>query len=92
MTSERAQAYGRLMRRLRSADAAGLLPHEEDRIREAADALLFCSNDWSDEQTLEELGEAVRLVEGLAEEGRWQDAHAQLVLRELRACGPLAAV
>jgi hypothetical protein len=68
MTSERAEAYGRLMRTLRSTDAGELLPHEEEQIREAADALLFCNGDWGDEQA------------------------AQLLLRELRACGPLAAV
>jgi hypothetical protein len=92
MTSERAEAYGRLMRRLRALGAAGLLPHEEEQIREAADALLFCSGDWSDEATLEALGEAFRLIEGLVQVGRWREAPAQLLLRELRACGPLAAV
>ena len=67
MTSERAEAYGRL---------------KEEQIREAADALLFCNGDWGDEQTLE----------ALVHVGRWREEPAQLLLRELRACGPLAAV
>jgi hypothetical protein len=92
MTSERAEAYGRLMRRLRSPGASGLLPHEEEQIREAADALLFCNGHWGDEETLEALGDAVRLIEGLVHVGRWQEGPAQLLLQDLRACGPLAAV
>ena len=45
MTSERAEAYGRLMRTLRSTDAGELLPRG-GAIEEAADALLFCNGDW----------------------------------------------
>jgi hypothetical protein len=92
MTSERAEAYGRLMRRLRSTGAAGLLPHEEEQIREAADALLFCDGNWGDEQTLDALGDAVRLIERLVDVGRWREGPAQLFLQDLRACGPMAAV
>jgi hypothetical protein len=41
MTSERSEAYGRLMRRMRAVGATGLLPQEQEEIREAADALFF---------------------------------------------------
>ncbi len=92
MTSERAEAYGRLMRRLRVPGASGLLPHEEEQIREAADALLFSGDDWDDEQTLDALGDAVRLIEGLVHVGRWREGSAKRLLRELQACGPLAPV
>jgi hypothetical protein len=40
MTYERAEAYGRLMRWLRTLGSTGLLPREKEQIREAADALL----------------------------------------------------
>jgi len=79
-----------LMRRLRSPAAAGLLPHEEEQIREAADALLFSDDRWDDGQTLDALGDAVRLIEGLVHVGRWRDGPAQVLLRDLQACGPLA--
>jgi hypothetical protein len=42
MTSMRTVAYRRVMRTLRGVDAPPLSTSEQDRIREAADALLFC--------------------------------------------------
>jgi hypothetical protein len=92
MTSERAEAYGRLMRRLRTMGSTSLLPHEEEQIREAADALLFCTEEWSDEQAREALASAVHLVDGLVHAGRWQDGVARRLLRDLEGCGPLAPV
>jgi len=92
MTSERAEAYGRLMRRLRVPGTSGLLPHEEEQIRQAADALLFSGGDWGDEEALDALADAVRLIEGLVQVGRWRESAARRLLRELQACGPLAPV
>jgi hypothetical protein len=92
MTSERAEAYGRLMRRLRTPERLGLMPPEEQQIREAADALLFCNGDWTDRQTLEALAEAVRMIESLVRVGRWEDGAAKVLLRDLEACGPLTPV
>ena len=92
MTSERAEAYGRLMRRLRGLGPGGLLPHEEEQIREAADALLFCTGDPGDEQTRQSQSEAARLVEGLVHVGRWQEEDARHLLDDLEGCGPLTPV
>jgi hypothetical protein len=92
MTSERAEAYGRLMRRLRGLGATGLLPQEEEQIRGAADALLFCDGEWSDQQAREALAAAVRLVEGLVHVGRWPEGAARRLLDDLGACGPLTPV
>ena len=92
MTSERAEAYGRLMRRLRVADSSELLPHEEEQIREAADALLFSGGAAGDEQTRDALGDAVRLIEGLVQVGRWREESAKRLLGDLQACGPPAPV
>jgi hypothetical protein len=92
MTSERAEAYGRLMRRLRNPSGPGLQPHEEQQVREAADALLFCDGDRTDEQTLDALEDAVRMIEGLVRVGRWRDGAARRLLRDLEACGPLTPV
>ena len=44
MNSERAQAYGRLMKTLRNLRGAKLHPHEEETVRAAADALFFCED------------------------------------------------
>jgi hypothetical protein len=47
MTENRAQAYGRIVGTLRAVGHARLWPPEEDCIREAADALLFCDDIWA---------------------------------------------
>ena len=91
MTSERAEAYGRLMRRLRVPGSSGLLPHEEEQIRQSKDDVLFSDHDRGDDHT-DALGDAVRLIEGLVHVGRWPEPTAKRLLRELHACGPLAPV
>jgi hypothetical protein len=80
------------MRTLRGMGPRGLLPHEEEQIREAADALLFCTGDESDEDAREALANAVRLVDGLVQTDRWPDEAGSHLLRELEACGPLTPV
>jgi len=80
------------MRGLRRPGGSGLLPHEEEQIREAADELFFADGDWGDEETVGALGDAVRLIEGLVHVGRWPEPAAKRLLRELHACGPLAPV
>jgi hypothetical protein len=92
MTSERAEAYGRLMRRMRAVGSTGLLPQEQEEIRGAADALFFCTDEWSDEQARQALAKAVRLVDGLVNVGRWPEGSAKRLLRDLESCGPLAPV
>ena len=91
MTSERAEAYGRVMQALRALGATGLLPHEEEQIREAADALLF-SQGGSDDDGREALADARQLIERLVAVGRWHQSAGQNLLRDLEACGPLAPV
>ena len=92
MTAERAEAYGQLMRRLRNLPTSEVLPHEQQQIRDAADALLFSTDDARDEEARDALAEATRLVDGLVQVGRWQDGAARRLLRELEACGPLMPV
>ena len=43
MTSERTQAYGRIVKTLEDLGPAKLLASEQERIREAADTLIFAS-------------------------------------------------
>jgi hypothetical protein len=43
MTSERTKAYGRVVKTLEDVGPAKLLPTEQERIREAADVLIFAA-------------------------------------------------
>jgi hypothetical protein len=92
VTSERAQAYGRLMRTVRDDGPDALSADERALIREAADALLFCDERaWDDEAR-----EAVTIVGDLAGDlvgsGRWGPERAEQLLRDIESCGPMARV
>lgn len=89
MTSERAKAYGRVMNMLRDLGASKLHEDEQDRIREAADSLLFCES-YEDCSTVFEDVEA--LASHLVESGRWSQGQADALISELAGCGPVAAV
>jgi hypothetical protein len=92
VTSERAKAYGRLMRTVRDDGPDALTPVECTLIREAADALLFCDEDaWSDEarEGLTRVGE---LAGDLVGTGRWGPDRAEQLLRDIESCGPMAPV
>jgi hypothetical protein len=88
-TSERSQAYGRVVRTLREAGSAQLLPAEQDLIREAADALLFSGDPAVDESA----GDAVAAIEAVAahlvESDRWTPERASELIDDVLACGHL---
>jgi hypothetical protein len=89
MTSERTQAYGRVLRTLEDVGPTKLHASEQERIREAADTLIFAA-------TLEEARAALADVDALAEHlagtGRWSEARAAELAQDVLACGPLAPV
>ena len=91
-TSERSQAYGRVVRTLREVGGSELLPAEQDLIREAADALLFCDDPTADESA----GEAVSTIETVAahlvESERWSAERASQLVDDVLACGHLEVV
>ena len=91
MTSERAQAYGRVLRHLEELGDAKLRPAEQDRIRETADTLLFCEDPTQPEPT-QALEDVELLVESLLESDRLTDERARRLLDDLSACGPLTRV
>jgi hypothetical protein len=64
---------------------------EQDRIREAADTLLF-SDDPTDESARRSLDDIEELVRHLTESGRWTDERATRLLDDVAACGPLTPV
>jgi hypothetical protein len=89
MTSEQAQAYGRIMKTLEDIGPAKLQPAEEQRIRDAADNLLFAAD-------LDEARSALDDVDALAEHligsGRWTTERTTELVQNLQACGPVTPV
>jgi len=89
MTSDRTQAYGRVVKTLEDIGPAKLQPAEQARIREAADNLIFAADLEEARTTLEDL-EA--LVEHLVASGRWTAERADQLAADLLACGPVTPV
>ena len=89
MTSERTQAYGRVMRTLEEAVGTTLHEPERERIREAADTLVLAQ---STTEASAALADADALCEHLVASGRWSAERAAGLQGDLLACGPLTAV
>jgi hypothetical protein len=89
MTSERTQAYGRVLRTLEDVGPTKLHDSEQERIRDAADTLIFAAS-------LGEAGTALADVRALAEHlvasGRWSEERSAELAQDILACGPLAPV
>jgi hypothetical protein len=89
MTSERTQAYGRVLRTLEDVGPTKLHDPEQERIRNAADTLIFAA-------TLDEAREALEDIDVLSEHlvatGRWSEERAAELAQDILACGPLAPV
>ncbi len=90
MTSERAQAYGRVMATLQDLGERKLQPGEVERIREAADTLLF--SEGGDQGASAAVADVTALTRGLVESDRWTEARARRLLDDLLHCGDLAVV
>jgi hypothetical protein len=89
MTSERTQAYGRVIRTLEDLGPAKLLPAEQERIRDAADNLIFAADiddSWA------ALADVDALAEHLVASGRWTAESADALVADVAACGPVAPV
>jgi hypothetical protein len=89
MNSERTQAYGRVMKTLEDLGPAKLQPAEQDRIRDAADTLIFAAGIDEARIALEDVD---ALTEHLVASGRWTTERAQELLQDLLGCGPVTAV
>jgi hypothetical protein len=92
MNSERAQAYGRVMRTIGAEGAEELRPEEREQVREAADALLFCENLAADDEARDGLTRVGDLAGDLVGSGRWGPDRAEQLLRDIECCGPMAPV
>lgn len=90
MTSERSQAYGRVMQTLAELGPSKLLATEQERLRQVADTLLFCEAAAAGREAMRD-GDA--LLDGLVSSGRWTQERARRLADDLAGCGPqLAAV
>jgi hypothetical protein len=85
MTSERTQAYGRVVQTLDELGPTKLLPAEQARIREAADTLIFAT---AVDETREALRDIGALAEHLLASGRWLEERLDALVMNLLACGP----
>jgi hypothetical protein len=92
MTSDRAQAYGRLMLAVRAEGSEALEPAEQEVLREAADALLFCEDLSWDDEARDGVTRVGELAGDLVGSGRWAPDRAEQLLRDIEDCGPLATV
>jgi hypothetical protein len=88
MSPERTQAYGRIMHTLNELGPSKLLDEEQDRIREAADALIFASDLITDPEALEAVADVESLCASLVQSGRWTEITAARLLKDMRECGP----
>ncbi len=89
MNTERAQAYGRIVKTLEDLGPAKLQPAEKQSVRDAADTLIFATDIDEARAALEDVD---ALAEHLVASGRWSDERAQELAGDLMACGPVTAV
>ena len=88
MSPERTQAYRRITHMLNELGPSKLLDAEQDRIRQAADNLIFASDLAADKAAQEALSDTEALCRALVDSGRWEAVTAERLAADLRACGP----
>ena len=89
MNTERTQAYGRVVKTLEDLGPTKLQPAELERVRDAADTLIFASGI---DETREAMADIDSLAEHLVASDRWSDERAKQLVEDLLACGPVTAV
>ena len=86
MTSERSLAYGRVMKTLEDLGPAKLHDLERERVRQAADTLLFAAP--TDPGADEAVADIDHLARFLVETERWTPETAARLADDVMACGP----
>jgi hypothetical protein len=89
MNSDRTQAYGRVVKTLDDLGPAKLLDTEQERIRDAADTLIFAA---TPDEARAAIADIETLADHLAVTGRWSEERAQELVRDVLGCGPLEPV
>ena len=92
MSPERSNAYRRVMKTLEDVGPSKLLDGEQQRIRYAADNLIFSADLSSDIEAFEALEDIDALCRALVESGRWEEASANKLAEDVFQCGPAEPV
>jgi hypothetical protein len=79
------------MHTLGDVGPAKLHDDEVDRLRDAADTLLF-TEDMADDDATTATRDARDVIDNLVSSGRWTEERAARLADDLAACGPLAPV
>lgn len=85
MTPERAHAYQRVLTTLHDIGPAKLTEREQDRVRTAADTLLFATTLHDAQHDIADIG---LLTERLLASQRWTEPALNALVTDLLACGP----
>ena len=88
MSPERSNAYRRVMKTLEDMGPSKLLDGEQQRIRYAADNLIFSTDLNSDVDAREALEDIESLCSTLVESGRWEQVTAARLAEDVVECGP----
>jgi hypothetical protein len=88
MSPERSNAYRRVMKTLEDVGPSKLLETEQQRIRYAADNLIFSTNLTADLEAQEALADVEALCGALVESGRWEQFSAMRLADDVLQCGP----
>jgi hypothetical protein len=88
MTHERAGAYRRVLKTLDDLGPSRLLRAEQERVRLAADSLLFCRDLRGDPAAREALEDIERLCRALVDSNRWVRDTAMRLADDVSQCGP----
>lgn len=92
MNSERAQAYGRVVKVIDDFSDSKLHADEQQTVREAADALFFCEDLAGDPPAEQALAALYELVDRLVDSERFAPETAGRLTADVEACGPLTPV
>jgi hypothetical protein len=88
MSPERTHAYQRVMQTLNDLGPSKLLAGEQERIRYAADSLIFSPDLREDPAARQALADVEGLCRALVESGRWAELTATRLTDDLSRCGP----
>jgi len=88
MSPERSNAYRRVMKTLEDLGPSKLLDAEQQRIRYAADNLIFSGDLSADAEAQEALADVEALCRALVESGRWEEVSATRLANDVFECGP----
>ncbi len=88
MSPERSNAYRRVMKTLEDVGPSKLLDQEQQRVRYAADNLIFSTDLTADLEAQEALADVEALCTALVESGRWELVSADRLAEDVYECGP----